>query len=38
MPIAQAPTGRMMKPTAKIAAVCSSCAVWSPLGKKALAK
>src|SRR4030095_16912746 len=38
MPIAQAPIGRMTKPTAKIAAVCSNCAVWSPFGKKLLAK
>ncbi|MCY1436652.1 hypothetical protein D9M71_527830 [compost metagenome] len=37
-PISQPPIGRMRKPTAKIAAVLSSCAVESPAGKKALAK
>ena len=35
MPMSQAPIGRMTKPTAKIAAVCSNCAVGSPFGKKA---
>jgi hypothetical protein len=34
----QTPTGRAKKPTAKTAAVCSNCAVWSPLGKKIGAK
>src|SRR3982751_4387810 len=38
MPINHAPTGRMTNPTAKIAAVFRSCAVGSPLGKKACAK
>ncbi|MNN44745.1 hypothetical protein D3C81_1590510 [compost metagenome] len=37
-PISQPPMGRIKKPTAKIAAVLSSCAVVSPAGKKALAK
>ena len=33
MPITQAPIGRITKPTANIAAVCSNCAVGSPSGK-----
>ncbi|MCY1453331.1 hypothetical protein D9M71_703140 [compost metagenome] len=37
-PISQPPIGRIRKPTAKIAAVLSSWAVVSPLGKKVLAK
>src|SRR4029077_6523723 len=37
-PINHAPTGRARNPTANTAAVCRSCAVWSPLGKKTGAK
>lgn len=37
-PSSQPPTGRMKKPTAKMAAVFSSCAVASPWGKNAAAK
>ena len=38
MPISQAPIGRIRKPTAKIAAALSSCAVLSSLGKNTGAK
>jgi hypothetical protein len=37
-PNSQPPTGRIRKPTAKMPAVLSSCAVRSPLGKNAGAK
>ncbi len=38
MPTSHPPIGRMMKPTAKMAAVFSNCTVRLPFGKNAFAK